>query len=47
MYKTKVDYRKNYMLASTIGSNAFSFIKIKTMNGLEMCNKLLSIFQGK
>eukprot|EP00957_Ditylum_brightwellii_P170487 12976981-Ditylum_brightwellii.AAC.1 len=29
-----------------MGSNASSFINMKTMTGVEMCNTLLDIFQG-
>ena len=46
-FKIKMDYLKNHLLTATINSNASSFIKPKTMDGIEMYQKLVNIFQGQ
>ena len=46
-FKVKDDYLKNHLLTATLGSNANSFINVKTMNGIEMYKKLLDVFQGE
>eukprot|EP00957_Ditylum_brightwellii_P116597 8894015-Ditylum_brightwellii.AAC.1 len=47
MYKLKEDFLKNHLLTATLGSNASPFINVKTMTGLEMYERLLSVFQGQ
>jgi hypothetical protein len=47
LYKTKDDFVKNHLLTATMGSNAASFINVKTMTGIEMYSKLLDVFQGQ
>eukprot|EP00957_Ditylum_brightwellii_P175330 13347032-Ditylum_brightwellii.AAC.1 len=47
MYKLKDDFMKNDLLTATLGSNASSFINVKTMIGLEMYERLLSMLQGQ
>ena len=46
-YKIKDDFLKNHLLTATLESNASSFINVKTMTGLKMYEKLLSVYQGK
>eukprot|EP00957_Ditylum_brightwellii_P057986 4397308-Ditylum_brightwellii.AAC.1 len=46
LHKTKDVFLKNHLLTATMGSNASLFINIKTMNSLQMYNKLLGVFQG-
>ena len=46
-FKVKDDYLKNHILTATLGSNANSFINVKTMDGVEMYKKLLDVFQGE
>ena len=46
-YKLKDDFLKNHLLTATLKSNTSSFINIKTMTGLEMYEKLLSVYQGQ
>ena len=47
LYKTKDNFLKNHLLTATMGSNAASFVNVKTMTGVEMYNKLRSIYQGQ
>ena len=46
LYKVKDDFLKNHLLTATMGSNASSFINVKTMTGVEMYKHLLDVFQG-
>eukprot|EP00957_Ditylum_brightwellii_P006736 511617-Ditylum_brightwellii.AAC.2 len=46
LLKTKDAILKNHLLTATMGSNASSFINVKTMAGVKMYNTLLDIFQG-
>eukprot|EP00957_Ditylum_brightwellii_P154287 11741260-Ditylum_brightwellii.AAC.1 len=47
VYQPKDDFLRNHLLTATLGSNASLFVNIKTMTGLAMYKKLLSIFQGQ
>eukprot|EP00957_Ditylum_brightwellii_P007535 569877-Ditylum_brightwellii.AAC.1 len=47
MFKLKDDFLINHLLTATLGSNASSFINVKTMTGLEKYERLLSVFQGQ
>eukprot|EP00957_Ditylum_brightwellii_P135053 10297082-Ditylum_brightwellii.AAC.1 len=47
VYQLKDDFLKNHLLTTTLGSNASSFVNIKTIMGLDMYKKLLSVFQGQ
>lgn len=38
---------KNHLLTAITSSTAMSFVNTQTMDGLEMCYKLLDIFQGQ
>ena len=40
----KLDYLKNHLLTATKNLSARSFIKPKTMDGIEMYKKLVNIF---
>eukprot|EP00957_Ditylum_brightwellii_P154748 11778227-Ditylum_brightwellii.AAC.1 len=46
LQKTNDAFLKNHLLTATMGSNANSFINIKTMTGVKMYNTLLDILQG-
>ena len=46
-FKIKADFLKNHLLTAIIGSNANSFVNPKTMDGIDMYNKLLEVFQGE
>eukprot|EP00957_Ditylum_brightwellii_P074773 5682421-Ditylum_brightwellii.AAC.1 len=43
-YKMQDDVLKNHLLTATLESNASSFINVRTMTGLEMYEKLLSLY---
>ena len=38
LHKTKDAFLKNHLLTATMGSNASSFINVKTMTGVKMYN---------
>eukprot|EP00957_Ditylum_brightwellii_P036831 2789101-Ditylum_brightwellii.AAC.1 len=42
LYQLKDDFLKNHLLTATLGSNASSFVNVRTMTGLDMYKKLLS-----
>eukprot|EP00957_Ditylum_brightwellii_P139562 10636335-Ditylum_brightwellii.AAC.1 len=45
-YKMQDDFLKNHLLTTTLEFNVSSFINVRTMTGLEMYEKLLSVYQG-
>eukprot|EP00957_Ditylum_brightwellii_P162361 12362971-Ditylum_brightwellii.AAC.1 len=45
-YKMQDDFLKNHLLTATLESNTSSFINVRSMPGLEMYEKLLSMYQG-
>ena len=47
IFKIKLDYLKNHLLTATKNSNLSSFIKPKTMDGIEMYKKLVYILHGQ
>eukprot|EP00957_Ditylum_brightwellii_P055103 4177006-Ditylum_brightwellii.AAC.1 len=47
LYKSKDNFVKNHLLTATMGSNATSFINIKTMTCIKMYSKFLDVFQGQ
>eukprot|EP00957_Ditylum_brightwellii_P017344 1306279-Ditylum_brightwellii.AAC.1 len=46
-YKLKENFSKNHLLTTTFHFNASSFLNVKTMPGLQVYQKLLSVFLGQ
>eukprot|EP00957_Ditylum_brightwellii_P187997 14312756-Ditylum_brightwellii.AAC.1 len=46
LHKTKDAFLKNHLLTGMMGSNASSFINVKSTTAVKMYNTLLDTFQG-